>query len=263
MLLSTAFAYRLEMPKEAQACLSIVICRSSSAGKAHILGAGTAFHDFKDLDFTSWKVQGDWPRVMNTKRSGMILLLAGMAAWSARGATCLIAAKQVGAVRMGMTIAQARNALPGTTFQPTEDADHMAISRVFRGETRLMDLYVDIDEPRRDRAKIELIRVYDTACATAEGVHPGTLLADVEKQYGKLLRIARTEVESREYAQFEKAPSWIDIECGKGQAGVYAKGKRCASAYAPAAKVRSLWISHPRTSTRFFANDSECAVPGK
>ena len=140
------------------------------------------------------------------KLASMSLLLA-VTACSANAATCLISAKQVGAVRMGMTIAQARTAMPAANFSAIQDADHMDMFRVSSAGNRIMDLYVDIDEPRRDRAKIELIRVFDSSCATAESVHPGTPLAAVEKQYGKLLRLERTETESREYAEFEKAPS--------------------------------------------------------
>ncbi len=159
-----------------------------------------------------------------------------------------------------MTLNQATQVLHGATFQPAEDADHMPILTVMRDGTRVMDLFTDVDEPRKDRAKIELIRVYDSKCVTAEGVHPGMPLAEVEKRYGKLLRLERTDVDSREYAEFEKLPNWIDLQAGNGEAGVYPKNMRCASAYVPTAKVESLWVSHPRTNTRFFLNDSECAV---
>lgn len=201
---------------------------------------------------------------MHRKAQNLLVpLLAASAISAAHGAPCLIQSKQVGGVRAGMTVTQARSALPGAVFKTGEDGDHMPIHTVWRATTRLMDLYVDVDEPRPDRARIELIRVYDPACATAQGVHPGMPLGDVEKHYGKLLRLERTEVEAREYAEFENAPSWMDIQCGNGKAGIYPSGKRCASTFAPAAKVESLWISHPRTSTRFFATDAECSIQGK
>lgn len=53
-------------------------------------------------------------------------------------------------------------------------------------------------------------------------------LADVEKRYGKLLRLERTKIESREYAGFEKLPNWMFLQTGHGEAGFYPKGKRCA-----------------------------------
>jgi hypothetical protein len=190
-------------------------------------------------------------------------LLAGAACLTAQNSGCLIQSKQAGPVRVGMTIDSARKALSEATLKLSKDADHMTILTVARGGERTMDLYPDADEPRTERAAIIVIRVYDPQCATADGVHPGAPLAEVEKRYGKLIRLERTEVESREYAEFEKLPSWLDVQAGHGEAGLYAKGKRCAYRYAPGAKVESLWVSHPRTSTRFFLNDSECDVPAQ
>lgn len=54
-----------------------------------------------------------------------------------------------------------------------------------------------------------------------------------------------TESESREYAQFARQPSWLDVQVGNGEAGVYAKDKRCTERYVPAARIGSLWVSHP------------------
>jgi hypothetical protein len=106
-----------------------------------------------------------------------------------------------------------------------------------------------------------VIRVYDVHCSTAEGIHPGALLAEVEKHYGKLLRLEQTETESREYAEFERLPNWMNLQAGNGEAGVYTKGSRCAYRYDPSAKVQSLWVAGPRKSNRFFENDSSCADP--
>ena len=34
----------------------VAICRSGAPAKADVLGAGTPFHDFDDLDFTNWRL---------------------------------------------------------------------------------------------------------------------------------------------------------------------------------------------------------------
>ena len=202
---------------------------------------------------------------MQYLRSSTLLanLLAGATCLAAQNSDCLIQSRQAGPVRVGMTIDQARHVLRGATLELAEDADHMTILTVSRAGHRLLDLYPDADEPRTERASVIVIRVYDPNCATGEGVHPGAPLAEVEKRYGKLLRLERTEAESREYAEFEKLPSWLDVQAGYGGAGLYADGKRCAYRYAPEAKIESLWVSKPRTSTRFFLNDAECDVPAR
>ncbi len=158
---------------------------------------------------------------------------------SAFAQTCLIKVKTVGAVHAGMTIRQARAALPGATFKPAEDHDQLAIFIVARAGKHVMDLYPDQD----NRSKLEMIRVFDPACATAEGVHPGMLLHDVEKQFGKLTRVAMYEGEPNERAEFSKTPSWLEIE-SRG-AGIYPKGKRCTDRIKDSATVESLWVAGP------------------
>jgi hypothetical protein len=162
-----------------------------------------------------------------------------------------------------MTIAKARLALPGTSFQRIEDADHMTVLKVFRNGVHIMDIYPNDEGNFTERATIDLIHVYDPACATAEGVHPGLPLAEVEKRFGKLLRLERIEIDSREYAEFEKQPNYMDVQAGFGDAGRYAQGKRCAYQYAAGAKVESLWVTYPHKQTRFFRDDSECNEPKK
>ena len=158
---------------------------------------------------------------------------------------CLIQVNSVGPVHAGMTIVQARQALHGATLKATEDADRLPIYAVTRDGLHTMDLYINGDETSKDRAKIELIRVFDGACATRDGVHPGMRVGEVEQRYGRLTRMMVSDTESREYAKFERQPSWLEIQVGNGQVGIYPPGKRCTTNYAPSAHVASLWISHP------------------
>jgi hypothetical protein len=165
----------------------------------------------------------------------LLLALAG----SAFAQTCLIKVNTVGAVHAGMTMAQARAALSGATFKPSEDHDQLAIVIVTRAGKRVMDLYPDQD----NRSKLEMIRVYDPACSTAEGVHPGMALREVEKQFGKLTRVALYEGEPTERAEFPKTPSWLEIE--SRNAGIYPQGKRCTDRFKDSAMVDSLFVSGP------------------
>ncbi len=200
---------------------------------------------------------------MKSKPAIVLEFLLGAACLAAQTSSCLVQSGQVGAVRVGMTVAKARLALPGTKIQRILDADQMTVLKVSRNGVPMMDLYPNDEGNFTERATIDLIRVWDPACATAEGVHPGSPLADVEKRFGKLLRLERIEIESREYAEFEKQPNWVDIQGGSGKAGRYAKGKRCAYQYAPDAKVECLWVMLPRTNTRYFRDDSECNEPAR
>jgi hypothetical protein len=185
-------------------------------------------------------------------------LLASFA-W-AQKTGCVIQPQSVGVVHAGMTAAQARLALHDATLKPSEDAGRLPMFVVIRGGLHTMDLYVDAGEPLSQRSKIELIRVYDEECATRDGVRPGMQLAAVPAKYGRLKRLRVTDTESREYAEFENLPGWLEIQVGNGQVGVYAPGKRCTTTYASGAHIASLWISHP--GARKLPEDaSTCNVP--
>ena len=74
--------------------------------------------------------------------------------------------------------------------------------------------------------------MFDGACVTRDGVHPGMALGEVEQRYGRLKRLRVTDTEMREYAEFVKQAPWLEIQVGNGQVGNYA----------PAAHIASLWV---------------------
>jgi len=187
--------------------------------------------------------------------------LAACAA-SAQNGGCLIQQDSVGPVHNGMTVAQVRQTLHGSILKPSEDADRLPILTVTRDGLHTMDLYVDAEEGMKERSKIELIRVFDGGCATRDGVHPGMPLAEVAKHYGRLKRLRVTDTESREYAEFERTPEWLEIQAGNGQGGVYPPGKRCTPTASPSAHIASLWVSHP-VKNKIPEDASTCNVPVK
>jgi hypothetical protein len=189
--------------------------------------------------------------------------LAAMVLATAAGAQnngCLIQPNAVGPIHAGMTVAQVRQVLRGATLKSTEDADRLPVLAVIRDGLHTMDLYVDVEEGMKERSKIELIRVFDGACATRDGVHPGMPLSEVTQRYGRLKRLMVTDTESREYAEFERLPPWLEIQVGNGQTGIYPPGKRCTSNYARSAHIASLWVSHPVTN-KIPEDESKCNVP--
>jgi hypothetical protein len=189
----------------------------------------------------------------------MCLFLPGFA----QTPTCAIKVNTVGPIRAGMTIRAARLALPGTTFKQTgEIGGQVAFFAVTRGGAHVMDLYPSQEDGAKETSKVELIRVYDPTCATAEGVHPGMKLIEVEQKFGNLKKLIVEQSEKREYAQFEKAPNWLEIQTGFGDAGIYNPGELCSQGYKPEAKVESLWVSHP-IEHRLLDDDAFCKAPDK
>ena len=163
---------------------------------------------------------------------------------------CIIRMNTAGPIKAGMTIHAARQALPGTVFKQTNDVGGSSIAffAVTRATKHVMDLYPDQEDGIKETSKIELIRVYDPDCSTEAGVHPGLPLIAVEGKYGNLKKLILEQSEKREYAQFEKLPSWLEIQAGSGAAGIYDAGKLCTTRYKSSANVESLWVSHENKS---------------
>lgn len=138
----------------------------------------------------------------------------------------LITAHGAGAVRLGMTLAEARTRLPGATLARTRDGEGVALVAVSRGKRTLFVLHAgepDPDRPVNGKARIEWISVVDPAYRTPEGVRPGMPLKEVEKRWGRLLDIRVNEIEAREYARFARSPRylWLRVSAQGSMAGIY------------------------------------------
>src|SRR5258708_4232154 len=137
--------------------------------------------------------------VSDLGRAGLIYVAALSGLAFAQSGGCLIDSQSVGPIRLGMTVSQVRQTLRSTTLRPSQDGDGLSLLQVMRDRLHTMDLYVDAKEGVRDRSKIDLIRVYDGACATRDGVHPGMPLAEATRRYGRIHRLMWSGIESRAY----------------------------------------------------------------
>ncbi len=164
----------------------------------------------------------------------------------------LITTQSAGAARIGMTVAAARKALKGYALKRASDGDGVALIAVMQGKKVMMTLYAGEEDPQapiRERAVIELIEVTDTGFATSAGVRPGMLVSKVERRYGKLKEIVRSEIESREYAEFSTAPAGMSfrlLATSGSEAGRYKPGTSRTSTFAPTAYLYSVIISKRR-----------------
>ncbi len=118
----------------------------------------------------------------------------------------LITPNSAGDIRIGMTIAEARKALPYAQFSQYEyegaDADFDSI-QVIQGGLVLMTLGVNDDD-----GKIYSIKIWDSRYRLANGVHPGSTIPEAEKIYGKVLSI-NLVYQDREWADFTYHPEGL------------------------------------------------------
>jgi len=183
----------------------------------------------------------------------------------------LITETSVGPVRLGMTVAQARTALPGLALGRTTDGEGIALIAVKRGATTLMTLYAGERNPASpidERAVIEFVEAQSAGYRTAAGVYPTMPLRDAERKYGKLEEITLSEIEAREYATFANQPAGIrlrvradngtTISSGAprpfSMVGSYADGQMRANSYTPSSYVFGISISGRRKSMPAFSS---------
>ena len=165
----------------------------------------------------------------------------------ARNSTALVmSGTGVGPVRLGMSIADARLALPEARLERSSDGDGVAWVAVMRGEETLMALYAGEEDPQApidEAALILAIETFNPAIATTEGVAVGWRVADAAKVYGPVLKVLRSEIEQREYVDFANQPAGLTFRID--YTGIYAPGENESTRHATNARIFSIAVDVP------------------
>jgi hypothetical protein len=158
----------------------------------------------------------------------------------------VISASGIGPVRLGMTLDEARGAVRAAAFRRASDGDGAALVEVALAHDATMMLWADEDDA--DAAidwskRIVNIETFSAAFHTSAGIHPGSLVADVERAYGRTRAITLSEIESRQYIEFEAQPAWLTFRLD--YTGIFDGENRTTKAYSPGAKIHSIAIASP------------------
>jgi hypothetical protein len=154
-------------------------------------------------------------------------------------------AQGLGPVRLGMTIDEARTAMPDASFVRSPDADGVAFVGVRRGEHEVMSLYADEDDPEAPidgSRRIGFIQSFSPA-ASVGGLAVGDMLEKAEALFGPVRGIVESEIEMRQYVEFERQPAWLGIRID--YSGDFAPGERRTTRYCPGARIMALHIRPP------------------
>jgi hypothetical protein len=149
-------------------------------------------------------------------------------------AICTITEHGIGPIQLGMTLLEARRAFPGATFSRGEDGDGVALIVVSVQKSVVMTLFAgeqDKNSPINWSKKIVFIRTSSPSCSTGLDVRPGSLVAEAEKRYGKVVKIVKTEIESREFAEFKNHPKGLIFQLD--YSGVFREGQHETVSYRP------------------------------
>lgn len=129
----------------------------------------------------------------------------------------LITAGSVGRVKLGMTVGEAKKIWKDYKFERTSDGEFSALIAVRDGSRHLVTIhadekgFLDKNSPIQLDAPITAMEIWSKKFKTAEGVSPQMSVKRAEKIYGKVKRITRSEIESRENAEFSNQPQGIDF----------------------------------------------------
>jgi hypothetical protein len=155
----------------------------------------------------------------------------------------LITVSEIGRLRLGMTLDQARAALPTASFARTSDGDGAALVQVALGKDDSLIVWAEEDDPATSidwSKKIITIETFSATFHTREGVHPGSLVRDVIKLFGPVREIVESEIEARQYITFAGQPQGLTFRLD--YTGIFA-GTRRTTRFAPSAKILSIAIS--------------------
>lgn len=158
--------------------------------------------------------------------------------------SCLITARGIGPIQLGMTLDSARASFAGATFERSSDGEGVALVSVALGDSVLMLLHAD--ERGREAAidwsrPITFMETFSSLCQTSNGVYPGQLVSEVEGTLGSTLRITMSEIESRQFIEFERQSEGLIFRLD--YTGEFAPGSRETKRYAAGAKLLSVALA--------------------
>ena len=144
-----------------------------------------------------------------------------------------------GPVQLGMLSSDILATLPGATAAIERDGEGIEWMTVTLNGEALMNIMLD-----RITHTANLIRIISPRFITESKVKVGENLQSVGEKLGGLTEIQWTEIESREFATFAKAPGTMIFQViGKdGTAGIYPKEETTPTVADSSATIHSIWL---------------------
>lgn len=134
------------------------------------------------------------------------VLAATGAALAASSSTlpCQITDVGIGRVRPGMTLRDARLAVPQATFERSEAIDDVAVIEAWIGKEEILHSELAGNFPTGDLSdsiQLRSLETYNKRCTDESGIGPGTSLQDAAERLGGLKEIVRDD-QKRQFAVF-------------------------------------------------------------
>ena len=159
----------------------------------------------------------------------------------------LISETGMGGVEVGATLDEVRRTIPSAKFTRTSDGEGVALVEMTFASGPSLVLWAEEDDPAAPidwSKKIRMIETFSPGFRTREGVHPGSIISDVERIYGEKREIQRSEIESLEYIFFARQPAGITFRLNN--TGIFAPGSDTTTQVASEGMIQSIAVSSSR-----------------
>ncbi len=159
-------------------------------------------------------------------------------------ANYLITPVAMGPLRLGMTLGEARIAIPSASFYRTSDGDGVALVTIALGGGAEVVAWAGedaSDAPIEWSNPIERIETFDSTFRTSGGVRVGLLVDGAASILGPLVEIVLTEIESRQFIRFANQSDGMTLRLD--YSGIFAPGENRTMRYESTAKIFSIAIS--------------------
>jgi hypothetical protein len=156
----------------------------------------------------------------------------------------LISEAGIGPVKLGFSLDSARKIEPQLAFSRTSDGEGVALVLVTIGPDSLI-AYLGEEDPSAPVNTSKPVRSVETMSPSfnaEQGIHAGSLVTDVEKVYGPIKEVFKSEIESREFITFANQPPGLQFRLDSG-AGVFGPDSTVTTRFTPGARIFSIAVS--------------------
>jgi hypothetical protein len=155
----------------------------------------------------------------------------------------LISGAGIGPVRIGLSLDSIAKIAPNLDLNRTSDGEGVALVEIPLGLDTVIaytgeeDPSAPVDPSRR----VISVETMTPGFRTPQLIHPGSLVRDAESVYGKIVRVEKSEIESREYVTFANQPAGLTFRLEIGS-GVFESGSATTTKLAPRARIFSISV---------------------
>ena len=155
----------------------------------------------------------------------------------------LISPAGIGPIRLGLTLDSIAKTTPNLDPARTSDGDGVALVEIPLGLDTVVVYTGEEDASAAvDLAKpIVAIETMTPGFQTSELIHAGSMVTDAESVYGKVVKVEKSEIESREYVTFAQQPPNMTFRLDHGS-GIFEPGSSTTTELKPRSRIFSITV---------------------